>query len=249
MNIKLKKRLQAAFEAPLPTGKDHFLKQLRYPKITYQAFLFDQLHYIRKRVWIVSTLIILLSFCISFLSPGYQYSLPVDRKLWSICAALPFLAMITITEIYRSAAYRMTELEGSCRFCLTQIVMARMCILGVVNSFVLVLLLILIHRVSAYSLLQVIVYSMVPYLLVCAICLWLLKQIHGADGIYACAAATGLVSGLCTIFENAVKVFYSERYLNAWLMLFVCCLVLIGVQIRKLFKQLEEKQWNLNLIE
>jgi len=249
MNKKLKRALQAAFEAPSPTGREHFLKQLRYPKITYQEFLFDQLRYIRKRVWIASALIVLLGFRIAFQSPVYQYWLPVEMKILSISAALPFLAMITITEIYRSAASSMAELEGSCRFSLPQIVMARMSILGVVNSFVLILLLIFINRVSAYSLLQTISYSMVPYLAVCAICLWLLNRMHGTDGIYACAAAAGLVSGISIVCESAAKVLYSDTYLNVWLMLFVCCFVLIGFQMRILVKQMEEKRWNLSLIE
>ena len=247
MNRKLKKELKAAFEAPFPTGRELFLKQLRYPKITYQEFLFDQFRYIRKRIWIASALIVLLGWMIAFCLPVFQYWNTDGIKIWSISATLPFLAMITITEVYRSSAYSMVELEGSCRFSLPQIVMARMSILGVVNSVVLILLLIFINRVSAYSLLQTILYAMVPYLFVCAICLWLLNRMHGSDGIYSCGAATGLVSISSILCEISAGILYSNTYLNGWLTLFAGCLVLIGFQMHKLVKQLEEKQWNLSL--
>lgn len=247
MNGNFKKELKSAFQAPPPTGKERFLNQLRYPKITKWEFLLNQLCYIRKRVWIASALIILLGWMIAFRLPVFQYRNTDELKISSISATLPFLAMIIITEVYRSLAYRMVELEGSCRFSFPQIVMARISILGVVSSVVIILLLIFINRVSAYSLMQTILYVMMPYLVVCAACLWLLNRTQGLDGIYACAAATGLVSVASIICENVVTVLYSDAYLNGWLTLFVGCLILIGFQVHKLIKQLEEKQWNLSL--
>jgi uncharacterized membrane protein YvlD (DUF360 family) len=248
MNGKLKKELKAVFEAPSPIGKERFLKQLRYPKITYQEFLFNQLHYIRKRVWLASALIVLLGLLTAFHLPIFDWT-KNGIKIWSISSVLPFLALITITEVYRSSAYNMSELEGSCRFSVPQIVMARMSILGTVNSVVLVLLLILINRVSAYSLPQTILYVTVPYLVVCAACLWLLNRMHGSDGIYACAVAACLVSLSSILCEISTGIFYSATYINGWLTLYVVCFVLIGFQMHKLVKQLEEKQWNLSLTE
>lgn len=248
MNGELKKELKTAFEAPSPKGKELFLKQLRYPKITYQEFLFDQLHYIRKRVWLASVLIVLLGWLTAFCLPIFHWTAN-GIKIWSISAMLPFLALLTITEVYRSSACNMTELEGSCRFSLPQIVMARMSILGTVNSIVLVLLLIFINQASAYSLLQTILYVTVPYLVVCGACLWLLNRMHGSDGIYACAVAAGLVSVSSIPCEISSGILYSDTYINVWLTLFAVCFVFIGFQMHKLVKQLEEKQWNLSLTE
>lgn len=249
MKGKLKKELKSAFQAPPPTGKEQFLNQLRYPKISYREFLLAQLSYIRKRIWIAFTLIILLGLLTALRLPMLQYWRTDGLNIWGISAALPFLAMITITEVYRSSAYKMVELEGSCRFSLPQIVMARISILGVVSAVVLILLLIFISRISTYSLLQTILYVISPYLVVCAVCLWVLNRTHGSEGIYACAIAAGVVSVVSIICESAVTVLYSDAYLNGWLTLFAGCLALIGFQMHKLVKQLEEKQWNLSLSE
>ncbi len=249
MNKQFKKALQSAFEAPIPVNKAQFLKNLHYPQIIYRHFLLSQLRYIRKRVWVFSVLTVLLGWIITFQSPMFLYWKADEIKIWSISSILPFLSMMTVLEIYRSTAYHMAELEGSCRFSLPQIIMARMGILGVANSVVLISLLVFINQVSAYSLLQTISYIMVPYLIVCAICLWILNRTRGQSGIYGCAAAAGLISGSSILCESMAEVFYSDTCLKGWLILLVCCLVLIGVQMRKLIKQMEEKQWNLSLTE
>ncbi len=242
MNKKLKKELKVAFEVPCSTGKELFLKQLRYPKITYPEFIIEQLRYIRKRVWFVSALIVWIGWYIA------QYWQTDAMKIWSVSAILPFLAMITITELYRSAAYHMAELEGSCRFSLPQLSISRMSILGAVNFVVLILLLVFIWQTSVYSLLQTVLYTMVPYLVVCAICLWLLNRMHGVNGFYACGAATGLVSAAGVICEGTAEVMYSANYLNGWVVLFAGGWVLTGFQIYKFVKKMEDKKWSLSLI-
>jgi len=121
-----------------------------------------------------------------------QYQQTDEMKIWSISALLPFMAMLTITELCRSASCHMAELEGSCRFSLPQLSIARLSILGAVSFVVLLLLLVFLRQASAYSLLQTVFYIMVPYLAACAVCLWLLNRVRGANGIYACGAAQGL---------------------------------------------------------
>ncbi len=242
MKKNLKKALPAAFQAPPPRGREAFLQQLAYPKLTYREFVLSQLRYIRKRIWAAAALLVVLSRLIAFPAPS-----PEGTAFWSLSAALPFLALLTMTEIHRFAAYRMGELEASCRFSLPQIVMARLSILGTVNFLVLILLLSLISQVSSYSLLQILSYTMVPYLLVCALCLWLLNRIPGSEGIYACAAAAVLVSLFSIISPHMARPLYTQPYLKGWLTLWAGCLMLIILQIHQFIKQLEERQWNLYL--
>jgi hypothetical protein len=249
MKQTLKEELKSAFQAPSPTGKELFLKQLCYPKITYQEFLLNQLFYIRKRIWIASVLILLLGWMTIFQLPVFQYWTTNGFKIYSISSLLPILSLMTITEVYRSFSYKMVELEESCRFSLLQIVMARLNILGAGNGVILILLLIFINQVSAYSLLQTFLYVIMPYLFACATCLWLLNRTRGLDGIYSCAFATFFFSIASILCERLFTVLYTDLYLNVWLALFAGCLVMIVFQIHKLVKQLEEKQWNLYLTE
>lgn len=236
MNKKLKRSLQEAFKAPPSVDKEQFLRQLNFPKITYVEFLINQLNYIRKRVWIASLLVVLLGWTIASWSPIFL----------SISGVLPYLAMITVTEIYRSASDKMAELEGSCRFNLQQIVMARLSILGGINFLVILIAVIFINKVTAYGILQTLLYSLVPYLIVCAICMWLLNRTKGTESLYACAIATGSVSIGNILCETMAKFLYTSTNLHAWLTVLACCIVLVSYQIKILVKQTEDQQWNLN---
>ncbi len=249
MNKKLKNALQSAFEAPKPVDKERFLKSLRYPKTTCWDFFLSQFRYIRKRVWVLSVLIAFVGWAIAFLSP-----LTIDwyiegEKIWIISAVLPFLALLTATEIYRSAFYRMTELEICCRFSLSQVIMARTAILGGGNFIVLALLLTFIGRVSPYSLLQAAIYLLVPYLITCGICLLILSRTRGSESLYGCAAAACLVSVANVIFSSTMQLLYSNPFLIYWLLVFAASSSLIGIQIHHLLKQTEDRTWNLLLTE
>ncbi|MBS7525962.1 hypothetical protein KHM83_04625 [Fusibacter paucivorans] len=247
MNNKLKMGLQSAFEAPIPKRKAQFLKTLRYPKISYLSFLGYQFAYIRKRVWLLSAFILLMGWTVSFSAAFQNFHMEASR-VWTVSAILPFLTLLTVTEIFRSAFDCMAELETSCRFNLSQIVMARISILGTGNFIVLSLLLILINRSSHFGILRLTFYLLVPYLITCSLCLLILNRSSTRESMYGCAAAAGLVGIINMIIGSAVQ-FYSAGYLRYWILLSAAAIVLIGFQIHNLLKQTEDKTWNLLLTE
>lgn len=242
MKIKLKKELRKALEAPAPRSKKQFLKQLCYPKITYREFLIGQLRYIRKRVWCSCALSVWIVWNIT------QYFWMDEKKIWIISACLPFLALISITELYRSSACHMAELEESCRFGLPQLAMARMSILGAANSAALLLVLILTLQVSDYGLVRTTLYMMVPYLLVCTICLWIMNAAPDFQSVFICGTAAGLVSAGGVIGEHMSKILYSGHYLYGWITLFTGCVLVSSVQIYQFRKKMRDRIWNLSWI-
>ena len=249
MNKKLINGLQEAFEVPPPVDKERFLKNLPYPKSRYRDFFFSQLGYIRKRVWILSAVFVLAGWAVAFLSPGILNWHIEAGKVWIVSAVLPFLALLTVTEIYRSAFCRMAELEGSCRFSLQQIIMARISILGGGNISVLALLLFFMNRVSPYGLLRILLYLGLPYLITCGTCLLILNQVHGKESIYVCAAAACIVSMINLVLSNMIPLLYTNTHLVSWLFLSAAAILLIGVQTYKLLKRTEGNTWNLLLTE
>jgi hypothetical protein len=249
MNKKWKTALRTSFDAPRPTDKERFLKTLLFPKITYHRFLLSQFHYIRKRLWAASIIIVFIGWANVFFSSPYINWREETGRIWSVSAILPFLAMLTTTELYRSSFYRMAELEAVCRYSLSQIVMARITILGGGNFVILVLLLIFMSKASAYGILHVVTFMMVPYLVTCSICLLILNRARGRESVYYCASAASLVCAVNIVFSSTVQSLYSSRYLSYWLLLFIFSGVLIGIQIRNLLKHTEGGTWNLLLTE
>ncbi len=249
MNKRLKNVLRTAFEAPQPLHKERFIKNLHYPKITYRSFLFSQFFYIRKRVWALSGVLVFIGWVAAFCSPMLGNWNAEAERIRTVSAVLPFLALLSAAEIYRSASYRMSELEMSFRFNLSQIIMARITILGGGNFAILTLLLIFIRRASPYSLLQVVNYLMVPYLITCGVCLLILNHVHRRESLYCCPAAACLACITNIVFSSTVQLFYSGLYLNYWLLLFISSGVFIGIQMRHLLKQTEDRTGNLFLTE
>ncbi|MGG6311399.1 hypothetical protein [Paenibacillus macerans] len=249
MTKRWKDVLQAAFAAPEPADKERFLKTLRYPKISYSDFFLSQFRYIRKRVWALSALIAAVGWAIALSSPLDGHWHAEAGRLWTLSAILPFLALLTATELSRSMGYRMAELELSCRFSLPQIVMARAAILGGGNFLVLALLLTLISQRSSYGLLQAAAYLLVPYLMTCGFCLLIVNRVRGRESLYGCAAAACLVSMTNVVVGSALRFLYSNAFLGYWLLLFAASSLLIGIQLRYLHKRTEERTWDLFLTE
>jgi hypothetical protein len=241
--------LQSAFEAPPAAGKERFIKTLRYPKTTYPDFVVSQFAYIRKRVWALFAALVLLGWAAAFWSPLRMNWSAETGQIWVVAAILPFLALLTITEIYRSAFCRMAELETSCRFTLSQIIMARIGILGGGNVMVLALFLVFASHVSPYGLLQLICYLAVPYFITCSLCLWILNRLRGRESLYGCAVAACLVCATNMILSNSVELLYSDAYLRYWLVLSAAAILFIGMQIHKLRKQTEDRTWHLLLTD
>lgn len=249
-NINWKKELQAAFAAPKPKKKDRFIKELRFPKLSYAGFLFNQLSYIRKRIWIVTACLTLLGIRVSTLSPRGLQSMDGLDNCWMIAALLPVVILFSVTEIVRSDSSKMAELEAGCRFSLQQVVTARILLLGGINGGALLTLLLFFGRISAFGFGRMSVYFLMPYLLAGAACLLLLNRIRGTEGIYACAGAS---CGVCLFYSSihlTVETIYETRFFYLWLLLGAACTGIILTQLKQLMKQSgKEKQWNLYLTD
>jgi hypothetical protein len=237
MNKRLKKALQTAFDAPRPVDKERFLKSLPYARITYPLFFLSQFRYIRKRLWVLSIMIAFMGWAAAFGQPALIDWQAESGKIWMISSVLPFWAMLTATELFRSSFYRMAELEAVCQFSLPQLMMARITILGGVNFLILALLLVFVSQASPYSLLQVILYLMVPYLVTSGLCLFLMNRMQGQESVYNCAAAACLVSAANMISGSSMQLLYTHAYLACWLLLFASSALLVSVQLRNLLSK------------
>ena len=192
MNVK--KELSEAFSPPKPKEKEKFLNALPYPKLSFSRFVFSQIKYIRKRVWVVSVLIVAAAvFTVCFMSlknPSY-IGLPA---VWIISSLTPFLAMLTASEISRSNIYGMTELETVCRFSLPLLTGARTLILGGV-SFVVIAALTLISGIfTPVGIANSAIYILAPFLLVNGISLAIFSRFKGKEGGFISCGAAAFVS-------------------------------------------------------
>ncbi|MGN0636729.1 MAG: hypothetical protein ACI4J0_00015 [Huintestinicola sp.] len=192
MNVKME--LYEAFSPPEPKRKEIFLNSLPYPGLNFSQFVFSQIKYIRKRVWVVSVLIVAAAICtvcfMSLKNPSY-IELPA---VWIISSLTPFLAMLTASEISRSNMYGMTELETACRFSLPQLTGARTLILGTVSFAVIAALTLISGIFTPVGIANAAIYILTPFLLVNGVSLAIFSHFKGKEGGYISGAAALFVS-------------------------------------------------------
>ena len=192
MNVK--KELYEAFSPPEPMEKEKFLNALPYPQLSFSQFVFSQIKYIRKRVWVASVLTVAAAvFTVCFMSlndPAY-IGLPA---VWIISSLTPFLAMLTASEISRSNMYGMTELETACRFSLPQLTGARTLILGGISFAVIAALTVILGIFTPVDIAKAAIYILAPFLLVNGISLAVFSRFNAREGGYISGAAALFVS-------------------------------------------------------
>ena len=133
--------------------KEHGMMNRRLPVMSHGEFLAGQLFYIGKWIWILSGFLLLFITWVCCRHPGnYPFALT------------PLLALGILLETRRSFRWRMAELEHAARFSLRSVILARMFLVGTVNTGGLLIVILIIQPFFSYSLIRVFLYMMVPYL-------------------------------------------------------------------------------------
>jgi len=226
--MKVKKVLRNAFTPPKPQSRHKFLKTIRYPKMSYFEFILSQICYIRKRIWIFSIVLLLIALgAVCFIPQDQMYS------VWIVSAFIPFLALLTATEISRSDIFGMSEIEAGCRFSLPQLTGARMIILGACDFTIIPIISVILGVSSPFGIIKTALYILTPFITVNGISLAILNKISGSDGIFISAAAAVGVS-LAGVLSFS-KIVLDVRWINTvCVALCVVGLIVIAVQIKKI---------------
>lgn len=247
MNRILKKELATAFEPPKAMNKEVFLQSLDYPKITKTEFLHIHFGYIRKRVWFIFiSLLLVVIACTNFIGKDNN----VVNVIGMISAIVPFIALVMIIEIARSSTFSMAEIEMTTRFQLSDIVLARLGILGTGTIIMFLLILPIISRTIGLGIVKTGIYILVPYLLTCIISLGIVSYTKGKDVTYYCGVSSVVVSIFIFVFGVAEQsMMYSKQYYNIWVFIFIISILIVMKQVKKYIKKTEELGWNLYLMD
>lgn len=241
MNKKLKNEIAKAFNAPAPSRKTSFIRSMPRPHISTKVFILSQIPFIKKSVWLLSSLILLPAVWGAYFTN--------ENTVWVVSAFIPFLALLLITESAKSATYGMNELEMAARFSLKSIVLARMSILGIFNGILFGILIPICHVANNISLIQTGIYLLVPYLLTTSTSLYLVRKFANKEVIYWCMAIAVLVSGINMILRYMADFLFQPNYLAWW---GLTALLLLGFVVKELyqtFKKTEGIIWNFVLTD
>lgn len=223
-----------------PEGKREFFRELRARGLLHHRpvamshgeFLAVQLFYIEKWVWVLSGMLMLFTILACSRNTGnYPFALT------------PLLAVGILAETGRSYRWKMAELEYAARFSLRSIVLARMFLVGLIDTAGLLIVTFAVRSYLTYSLIRVFLYMMVPYLLAAFLgSLYERKKRTdaGLGSIVICLLSSAVFAAapifMSSLYEESLTIIWAAAFI-----LLICCL---AVSVREQMREMEEPVWN-----
>ena len=226
--------------APKPEGKNEFFNRLdekgvacRQPvAMSHGEFLAGQLGYIDKWIWVLSgALLVFIIWCCSQNTGNYPFALT------------PLLASGMLIETGRSYRWKMDELEYASRFSLRSIVLARMFLVGLIDTIGLLFVIAAVRPYLAYSLIRAFLYMMVPYLTASFFgSLYERKRRRdaGLGSLVICLLSSVAFAALPFFVGHL----YEESQTFIWLAAFLLLACGFTVNIREYLHEMEGTVWN-----
>lgn len=206
------------------------------PRTSNKEFLLSQIGFIRKRTWAFQLLILwLLSFGIY--NAGARDILNLRTfSLMSILA--PLLLIVNIEEISRIYNKSMLEIEFTTRYSIRKVLVTRMLILGVVDCIFLIIMMIFAGNFTDLSIVRVIMYTLVPFNLVCVGFLKLMNYFKGKELNYACMAYCVILIAILLFSRYDDLGIYAKDFLAGWILIYGVTTIMLSVEMKRITRRL-----------
>ena len=239
-NDRIIKHLKEICSTPEPKEKKAFFQGLeargltsrRPVVINHGDFLLRQFFYVGKWIWLLSAVLLL---CITGICYGNTGNYPF--------ALTPLLAVGILVETGRSFRWKMAELEYTARFSLRSVILARMFLVGIVETAGLLVVIWMVRPWFSYSLIRVFLYMMVPYL-AASLLGSVYERKNRSDNSWGCIIICILSSGFFASAPYCVSSLYEERFTVIWTVAFILLVFSLVVSMRRWICELEEAVWN-----
>ncbi len=241
---QIKKELGQLYPVAPPQRKEEFLKELPFPKTSPMETIGVQLGYIRKSVWILTLLLIVAAL---ILGKGYWKDARDYGMLCYFSAIMPLLAVLAVTESFRSSVHGMAELEMTARHNLQQVLLIRMGAISGVDFLLMMSALPFLAEAERINVFRGAVYLMVPWLCTCVLALQIEKYVRGRDGIWCCCAVGAFICGISLMAGKIRETVYGSGKFYIWVIAFFIFAVVLAKQIWQICHEIES--WNQNLYQ
>ena len=239
-NDKIIKHLKEICSTSEPEEKKAFFQGLedrgltsrRPVVINHGDFLLRQFLYVGKWIWLLSAVSLL---CITGICYGNTGNYPF--------ALTPLLAVGILVETGRSFRWKMAELEYTARFSLRSVMLARMFLVGIVETAGLLVVIWVVRPWFSYSLIRVFLYMMVPYL-AASLLGSVYERKNRSDNSWGSMIICFLSSGLFAAAPYCLSSLYEERFTVIWTVVFILLVFSLVVSMRRCICELEEAVWN-----
>lgn len=240
--ITLKKNLEQElreFYVSVPTPPDsHAIENLvKYAaanrkseipdRMSFWQFYFSQFTFIRKRTWI--TQLILLFFIVYIFVDKNE----TQAILTWFSAISPLIMLCGVKEILRTFMHRTYEIEVTTIYTVRQVMLTRAGIIGGLDIVCITSMMIFAGIRLDYPWMMLFLYILVPFLITCFGCLYILNRARNTESLYYCYGYGIIIDIVVIIMSLHFPHLYSLSLVGGWIVFFI--ISVIGV-IRELWK-------------
>ena len=212
------------------------INEPQHSGLTFWEFYFQQFGFIRKKVWIIQFAILL--FCGLGLY-YYQGSIQVISLISSIS---PLIFLSGIIELSRTCnTYGTIEIELSTQYTLSQVMMSRVSILGLMNILSITILCVFVGTNTPLHPYAIFLYICVPFMVTCFGCLWLLNRFKNKECNYYCFTLGIFIMIAVSMSTEFLAKIYIISSLWIWTIMLIISIIGSGIQIFKLVNSCNKK--------
>ena len=240
-NDRIIKYLKEVCQTPEPENTEVFFQRLeergltsgRPVVINHGDFLLRQFPYIGKWIWLLSSFLLLFIIGICYGNTGnYPFALT------------PLLAIGILIETRRSFRWKMAELEHSARFSLRSVMLARMFLVGAVETAGLLIVILLVQPWFSYSVIRISLYMLVPYL-TASLVGSVYERNNRSDNAWGSVIICILSSAFFAAAPYYLSIMYEERFTIIWMVAFILLVLSLGISVRRWICDMEGPVWSL----
>lgn len=228
-------------KAVIVAGKS-YMNSSEFNKNSMRDIILNQLQFLPLSFWIVQ---IILTICAVLLACILgQWRVPFYYPLTILAVMVPFLALLGAIEISKSNIYGMWEIEQSSRTTLVKIVAGRMLIIGVINLFLITVILISMAYIYQKSMIEMVLYGLIPFNISCTCYLFICAKSRTNDSLYHLIACMIFLSGTFSLVLHQRFIFEASMFWG-WIGFYVLSIILLGKTLQLYLKK--KNDWRIDM--
>ena len=176
----------------------------------------------------------------------YYYTISA-QVIGLISSIAPLIFLSGITELSRTYTHGTIEIEMSTQYTLSQVMMSRVSILGLMDILSITILCIIVGVNTTLHPYATFLYICVPFMVTCFGCLWLLNKFKNKECNYYCFALGIFIMVIVSMSTTFLPRLYVVSSLWIWTVMLAIAIVGSCVQIYRLLNSCNKKYDYINL--
>ena len=193
------------------TGRISF--RMSTKRMNAGRFFLDQFRFVRSYTWLLKGgMALLAAACLPESINGSEI------WLWMFLSiAGPFLCLINANELWGFFQPGLIEIQMTAKYSLRQVLMTRLTLFGLIDALVFGAAAAGMSASGNGAAWQVLLYSTVPYLLMCAGCMVIFRKVREENAVFYCGAWAVLLAAGILLMNSLGWRIYETDTVSGWL--------------------------------